>query len=201
MSEQSQTHDSALIRARGLTKRFGDFTAVDGVDFDVAPGESFGFLGPNGAGKTSTMRMIGCVSPITGGELEVLGRDPRDAWLRERVGVSHGEAAVTDDEAAVLGRLAARARAIRHLSLSVARSLDAGAAPAVEAALVKEVGTRFEQDLVEALRDAAETELDQDSGSLFTSLLAEAVLTSPSYTLRGGTTEVLRSVAAKGLAA
>ena len=122
-------------------------------------------------------------------------------WLRERAGVSDDEAAVSDEEAAVLGRLAARARAIRHLSLSVARLLDAGAAPAVEAALVKEVGTRFEQDLVEALRDAAETELDQGSGSLFRSLLAEAVLTSPSYTLRGGTTEVLRSVAAKGLAA
>src|SRR4051812_9182348 len=66
-----------LIRARGLTKRFGDFTAVDGVDFDVAPGEAFGFLGPNGAGKTSTMRMIGCTSPITDGELSILGLDPR----------------------------------------------------------------------------------------------------------------------------
>ena len=50
-----------LIRARALTKRFGAFTAVDAIDFDVAPGESFGFLGPNGAGKTSTMRMIACV--------------------------------------------------------------------------------------------------------------------------------------------
>src|SRR5437867_8538029 len=66
-----------LIRARGLTKRFGDFTAVDGVDFDVQPGEAFGFLGPNGAGKTSTMRMIGCTSPISDGELSVLGMDPR----------------------------------------------------------------------------------------------------------------------------
>ncbi len=51
------------------------------------------------------------------------------------------------------------------------------------------------------LRDAAETELDQGSDSLFQALLAEAVLTSPSYTLRGGTTEILRSVAAKGLTA
>src|SRR5205809_249019 len=49
-----------LIRARGLTKKFDDFTAVDAIDFDVASGESFGFLGPNGAGKTSTMRMVGC---------------------------------------------------------------------------------------------------------------------------------------------
>ena len=78
-----------LIRARGLTKRFGDFVAVDGVDFDVATGESFGFLGPNGAGKTSTMRMIGAVSPRTGGELKVLGTDPEanGPRIRARIGV------------------------------------------------------------------------------------------------------------------
>jgi lipooligosaccharide transport system ATP-binding protein len=79
----------SLIHARGLTKKFGDFTAVDAIDFDVAPGESFGFLGPNGAGKTSTMRMIGCVSPITDGLLTVLDRDPdRDGPdIRGRIGV------------------------------------------------------------------------------------------------------------------
>ena len=78
-----------LIHARGLTKRFGAFTAVDSVDFDVAAGESFGFLGPNGAGKTSTMRMIGCVSPISGGTLRVMGMDPaRDGpTIRGRLGV------------------------------------------------------------------------------------------------------------------
>ena len=74
---QGRDADAApLIRARGLTKRFGEFTAVDGIDFDVAPGEAFGFLGPNGAGKTSTMRMIGCTSPISDGELTVLGHGP-----------------------------------------------------------------------------------------------------------------------------
>jgi lipooligosaccharide transport system ATP-binding protein len=79
----------ALIRARRLTKRFGEFTAVDAIDFDVAPGESFGFLGPNGAGKTSTMRMIGCVSPRSDGELSVLGLDPTadGALIRARLGV------------------------------------------------------------------------------------------------------------------
>jgi lipooligosaccharide transport system ATP-binding protein len=78
-----------LIRARELTKRFGDFSAVDGVDFDVAAGESFGFLGPNGAGKTSTMRMIGAVSPRTSGELRVLGDDPEQKGprIRARLGV------------------------------------------------------------------------------------------------------------------
>ena len=78
-----------LITARGLTKRFGSFTAVDAIDFEVAPGESFGFLGPNGAGKTSTMRMIGCVSPLSAGELRILGLDPaRDGpAIRSRLGV------------------------------------------------------------------------------------------------------------------
>jgi lipooligosaccharide transport system ATP-binding protein len=78
-----------LIDARNLTKRFGDFVAVDGIDVHVAPGEAFGFLGPNGAGKTSTMRMIACVSPVTGGELRVLGFDPAadGSRIRERLGV------------------------------------------------------------------------------------------------------------------
>ena len=78
-----------LIRARGLTKKFGDFTAVDGIGFELKRGEAFGFLGPNGAGKSSTMRMIGCVSPPTGGELSILGLDPvRDGpAIRARLGV------------------------------------------------------------------------------------------------------------------
>ncbi len=79
----------SLIHARGLTKRFGEFIAVDGIDFDVAPGESFGFLGPNGAGKTSTMRMIGCVSPVSDGVLTVMGMDPgrEGPKIRARLGV------------------------------------------------------------------------------------------------------------------
>ena len=81
--------DGALIRARGLVKRFGGSTAVDGIDVDVAPGEAFGFLGPNGAGKSSTMRMIGAVSPPTAGELRVLGLDPAvdGPRIRARLGV------------------------------------------------------------------------------------------------------------------
>lgn len=77
------------ISARALTKRFGSFTAVDGIDLDVAPGESFGFLGPNGAGKSSTMRMIGCVSPVSDGELRIFGLDPRrdGRAIRARLGV------------------------------------------------------------------------------------------------------------------
>jgi len=84
-----ETPSTSLIHARGLTKRFGEFTAVDAIDFDVAPAEAFGFLGPNGAGKTSTMRMIGSVSPITEGTLTVLGLDPRidGPQIRARLGV------------------------------------------------------------------------------------------------------------------
>jgi len=78
-----------LVQARGLRKSFGKVEAVCGVDVDVAPGEIFGFLGPNGAGKSSTMRMIACVSPRSGGSLQVLGMDP-DAdgpRIRARIGV------------------------------------------------------------------------------------------------------------------
>src|SRR6188474_1777169 len=78
-----------MVLARGLVKRFGDFTAVDGIDVEVSRGEAFGFLGPNGAGKSSTMRMIGCVSPVTAGTLRILGRDPatEGAAIRARLGV------------------------------------------------------------------------------------------------------------------
>ncbi len=79
----------SLIVARELRKEFGDFVAVDGIDFEVGQGESFGFLGPNGAGKTSTMRMIGCVSPVTDGELRIFGLDPatHGRAIRSRMGV------------------------------------------------------------------------------------------------------------------
>ena len=78
-----------LIHARGLRKEFGELTAVDGIDFDVARGEAFGFLGPNGAGKSSTMRMIGCVSPPSAGTLRILGMDPvtQGPEIRARLGV------------------------------------------------------------------------------------------------------------------
>ena len=81
--------DAPLIEARGLVKRFGDFTAVAGIDVEVRRGEAFGFLGPNGAGKSSTMRMIGCTSPATEGMLRVFGLDPatQGKAIRSRLGV------------------------------------------------------------------------------------------------------------------
>jgi lipooligosaccharide transport system ATP-binding protein len=83
------TEQLPLVHARGLVKQFGELVAVDGVDFDVQRGEAFGFLGPNGAGKTSTMRMIGCVSPPSGGTLRILGLDPiaEGPDIRARLGV------------------------------------------------------------------------------------------------------------------
>ena len=79
----------SLVVGRGLSKKFGEFTAVDDIDFDIYPGEAFGFLGPNGAGKSSTMRMIGAVSPSTSGHLRVLGMDPitEGIKIRGRLGV------------------------------------------------------------------------------------------------------------------
>jgi len=78
-----------LIHARGLTKTYGDFVAVDGIDFDVAKGESFGFLGPNGAGKSTTMRIIGATSVRTSGTLTILGKDPEKngPQIRSHLGV------------------------------------------------------------------------------------------------------------------
>ena len=78
-----------LVRARGLRKSYGALEAVRGIDVDVHRGELFGFLGPNGAGKSTTMRMVGTVTPRSGGELVVLGREPdRDAReIKARLGV------------------------------------------------------------------------------------------------------------------
>ena len=78
-----------MVSAQSLTKKYGDFTAVDAIDFEVAPGESFGLLGPNGAGKSTTMRMVGAVSARSGGELRVLGLDPdaHGPQIRAQLGV------------------------------------------------------------------------------------------------------------------
>ena len=88
-----------VIEAYGLRKQFGEFVAVDDVDFSVKEGEVFGFLGPNGAGKTTVMKMIQCVSPKTGGKLEVFGMDvdahPRD--IKNLMGVVPQESNLDPD--------------------------------------------------------------------------------------------------------
>ncbi|ADJ48437.1 multidrug ABC transporter ATPase [Amycolatopsis mediterranei S699] len=87
--DESEDREPALVQAKALVKRFGEFEAVRGIDVEVRRGEAFGFLGPNGAGKSSTMRMIACVSPRTDGDLRVLGLDPEVAGprIRARLGV------------------------------------------------------------------------------------------------------------------
>ena len=81
--------ETPMIRAKGLTKVYGEFVAVDGIDFEVKKGEAFGLLGPNGAGKSTTMKMIASTSRRTGGELEILGKDPNEHGpeIRAHLGV------------------------------------------------------------------------------------------------------------------
>jgi lipooligosaccharide transport system ATP-binding protein len=78
-----------VITASSLTKKYKEFAAVDGISFEVAPGESFGLLGPNGAGKSTTMRMVGAVSTRTSGDLSILGLDPDEHGpeIRSQLGV------------------------------------------------------------------------------------------------------------------
>jgi alkylation response protein AidB-like acyl-CoA dehydrogenase len=102
---------------------------------------------------------------------------------------------------AAVGRLAARFWAIRQMSLSVARALAAGRGRPVEAAMVKDLGTVFEQEVVAVLHDLLGYDPLPGSASLFESLLAQSLVIAPSYTIRGGTTEVLRTIAARALGA
>ncbi len=100
-----------MVFARGLTKRYGDFEAVRGIDVTVRRGEAFGFLGPNGAGKSSTMRMVAAVSPVTGGELRILGMDPATDGpvIRSRLGICPQEDTL-DNEISVRENLSVYAR-------------------------------------------------------------------------------------------
>ena len=99
----------------------------------------------------------------------------------------------------LLGSATARYWGLRNLSLTVARMIDDGQAPAIESSMVKEMGTRFEQDVLQQVLDLVDLEPSPDSASLFERLVASAVLTGPSFTIRGGTTEILRTVVSKGL--
>ena len=85
----AKNSQEVMIRAKGLTKVYGEFVAVDGIDFEVKKGEAFGLLGPNGAGKSTTMKMIASTSRRTGGELEILGKDPNKHGpeIRSHLGV------------------------------------------------------------------------------------------------------------------
>lgn len=98
-----------------------------------------------------------------------------------------------------VGEALAQWWALRALSLSVARLIDAGESPAAESALVKELGTRFEQQVLDAVWDLVDCEPALGRGSEFERLLSASILMAPSYTIRGGTNEILRSVASRAL--
>ncbi len=117
-----------------------------------------------------------------------------EEFLREHAGSPLGDRAHE-----MLGWATSRWWGLRNLSLSVARMIDEGKAPSVESSLVKEMGTRFEQDVLNRVLELIEVEPSPDSASLFERMVAAAILTGPSFTIRGGTIEILRSVASKGL--
>ncbi len=98
-----------------------------------------------------------------------------------------------------LGAVVARLWALRQMSLAVAGRLEAGTAPAVEAAAVKDLGTRFESVVIDTVRLLVQVEPDLGSDDELSRMLAESILHSPGFTLRGGTNEILRGVVAKQL--
>lgn len=119
-----------------------------------------------------------------------------EEFLRTQAGTPLGDRAKE-----MLGDVTARWWGLRNLSLSVARMIDEGQAPSIESSLVKEMGTRFEQDVLQKVLDLMDLEPSPQAAGLFERMVAAAVLTGPSFTIRGGTIEILRSVASKGLRA
>ncbi len=129
-----------------------------------------------------------------------------DRWLStfgvlEQFLAMHEGTQLGDRAVEMLGGSIARYWGLRNLSLTVARMIDQGGAPSVESALVKEMGTRFEQDTLLKLTELVDLEPSPESASMFERMFTAATLTGPSFTIRGGTIEILRSVAAKGLRA
>jgi alkylation response protein AidB-like acyl-CoA dehydrogenase len=130
-----------------------------------------------------------------GGPDRVLSTYPVfEAWLRETRKADLGERARV-----MIGRTVADFWVLRNLTLSVARAVDRGESPVREAALAKEMATRFEQDVITHLLEVISLQPVTDSVSVFEQILCEAILTSPVNTIRGGTIEILRTVVAKGL--
>ena len=151
-----------VIEAKSLVKRYGDLLAVDGVDFEIQPGECFGFLGPNGAGKTSTMKMIACVSPVTAGRLTVFGMDvgSHSKDIKARIGVV-SQADSLDPDLSVIQNLMAHARYF-DLPKSIAQQRS------------------FEGLDLFQLRDRAQNRPDELSGGMRRRLLiARALINEP----------------------
>ena len=122
-----------------------------------------------------------------------------EAFLREAG--SAGSVGFGEQARRFLGRATATFWVLRNMALSVARAVDRGESSVHQAALLKEMGTRFEQDVITALLDVIDIQPACDSPSVFERILCEAILTRPVFTIRGGTNEILRSVAAKAISA
>jgi lipooligosaccharide transport system ATP-binding protein len=160
---EDKPREKSIITARALTKRFEGFVAVDAIDFDIVEGECFGFLGPNGAGKTSTMKMISCVSPVTGGQLLVERKNVRKSQrdIKMNLGVV-SQADSLDPDLNVLQNLLSYGRYFNlPKELTMHRALDA-------------------LELFQ-LRDKAKSSTDELSGGMRRRLLiARAMIHDPS---------------------
>ncbi|GAA2567901.1 acyl-CoA dehydrogenase family protein [Mycolicibacterium diernhoferi] len=159
------------------------------VVFDDAILEADALLGERGAGWR---QVTGELANERSGPERLLSPFPLLAEWAKNVDADDAPATLE------LGRLFSRVMMLRQMSLGVARKLAAGQQPALEAALVKDLGTTFEGDLVETVRRMAMTE-PLSGTTAYDKLLADGIRHSPAFTLRGGTNEVLRSIIAKGL--
>lgn len=94
MGSETASSTAPSIETRGLTKRYGEFTAVDGLDLRVEPGEVYGLLGPNGAGKTTTIKMLCGLLKKTSGEARLLGKSVPDKGVSAKLGYMPQETAL-----------------------------------------------------------------------------------------------------------
>ena len=161
------------------------------VIFHGARVESSALLGARGAGWEQVMKELAWERS---GPERYLSTMP---LLRAWADVLRREGA-TEEQRATLGMLMARAWSLRRMSMTVARDLSAGLRPDVTAAMVKDLGSVFEGELVEAVRRSSTVTARIGSSDPFAQLLADAVLHTPAFTLRGGTNEILRSIVSRG---
>jgi 3-oxocholest-4-en-26-oyl-CoA dehydrogenase alpha subunit len=168
-----------------------DFNEVVFDDVRVGPDAVLGDLGRGWSQTTAELALE------RGGPDRFMSVYPvLEAFLREA-----DPAGLSGDARRFLGRSTAVFWVMRNLALSIARAVDRGESSVHQAALLKEMATRFEQDLITALLDVIDIQPACDSPSVFERILCEAILTRPVFTIRGGTSEILRSVAAKAVSA
>ncbi|MEO9326717.1 acyl-CoA dehydrogenase family protein [Gordonia aurantiaca] len=162
------------------------------VIFHDAVVDSSALLGERGKGWSQVMREL--AFERSGPERYLSTMPLLRAWADELR--THG---ATEEQRVTLGTLTARAWALRSMSLQVADELSAGRRPDVLAAMVKDLGSTFEGDLVDAIRSSSGVAARRSGGSRMERLLAQSVLHTPAFTLRGGTNEILRGIVARGL--